>query len=53
MNFFFSFQEENVVSYVGTLKKLSADFQSYWVDEKITKYISRGRGKVFFTLLEE
>ena len=34
MNFFFSFQEENVVSYVGTLKKLSADFQSYWVDEK-------------------
>lgn len=46
---FFPFQEKNVLFYVSALKQLSADFQSCWADGRITKYISRGRGKVFFT----
>ena len=33
---------------MGTLKQISADFQSCWMDGKTTKYIARGKGKVFF-----
>lgn len=42
-----------VISYVGTLKQISADFQSYWMDGKITKYIARGKGIFFYSLLEK
>ena len=34
----------------GCTKATFSRFSDSWADGKITKYISRGRGKVFFTL---